>query len=244
MSESCRRPSRAWPALVVASALTLLCAVTAGVAASTAGSELTRGPNRTELEQAARQEIAQRWRTWPAGRLFPATLGYSAEQGGEEKARRVGISPKTGCSAAVDAKVVKALRKAGCRAVLRATYIDALQGVVVTIGVVALPDEFRALRAKRSFPLAGGPVPGLRPLAFAGTVSERFTAGVRQAGSVRQSGPYLVLTTAGQVDGRPARAVGEQRPSIFSFTADLADRVLAELSTPRLPDCAAKEWRC
>lgn len=236
--------SRAWPALVAASVLTVVCAVAAGVAASAAGTELTRGPTQTELAAAAKREVAGRWQSWQAGKVFPTTIEYSAEQGGEELARRVGISPRTGCAQAVDKKAAKALRKAGCRAVLRATYLDALQGVVVTVGVVALPDELRAVQAKAAFPQAGRPVPGLRPLAFPGTVAHRFTTDVRQSSSVRQAGPYLVLTTAGQVDGRPARAVGEQRPAIFAFAAEVSERILAELSAPAVPDCSAKEWRC
>ncbi|MCF6467518.1 hypothetical protein FAF44_03695 [Nonomuraea sp. MG754425] len=229
---------------MVASALTLICAVAAGVAGSAAGTELTRGPTTAELQAAARHEVADRWHTWPTGRIFPATLPYSAEQGGREHASRIGISPRTSCGDSVDAKAVKALRKAGCRGVLRATYIDALRGVLVTIGVVALRDELAAVRARTAFAETGKPAPGLRPLAFHHTVSDRFTAAVRQSGSVRQAGPYVVLTTAGQVDGRPADAAGEPRPAIFAFAAELSEHVLSELSTPRLPDCAAEEWRC
>ncbi|MEU0565950.1 hypothetical protein ABZ297_11230 [Nonomuraea sp. NPDC005983] len=236
--------ARPGPALVAASALTLVCAVAAGVAGSAAGSELTRGPSTSELHAAAKREVAERWRTWQTGRIFPASLPYSAEQGGEERASRVGISPRTACAGSVDAKAARTLRQAGCRAVLRATYIDALQGVMVTVGVVALPDEVDALRAKSAFPETGKPVPGLRPLAFEGTVADRFTPPVRQVGSVRQAGPYLVLTTAGQVDGRPAKAVGEQRPTIFAFAAEISEHVLADLSTPRMPDCASPEWQC
>lgn len=235
---------RLWPSLVVASALTLVCAVAAGMAAGEAGTELTRGPSAAELRAAAEREVAERWRTWEAGRIFPASLPYSADQGGRERASRVGISPDIGCTDAVDAKAAEALAVAGCRAVLRATYIDALRGVLVTVGVVALPDEPRAARARIAFPGAGKPVPGLRPLAFHGTVSHRFTPAGRQAGSVRQAGPYLVLTTAGQVDGRPAAGVGEQRPTVFAFAAELSERVLAELSAPATPDCSAKEWQC
>ncbi|MFG1948057.1 hypothetical protein [Nonomuraea sp. NPDC048826] len=235
--------ARLWPILVVASALTLVCAVAAGVAASSASSELTRGPTAAELKAAAKREVAERWRTWEAGRIFPATLPYSAEQGGRERARRLGISPRTGCTGAVDAEAAPVLAASGCRAVLRATYIDALRGVLVTVGVVALPDERRAVRAKAAFPAGGAPVPGLRPLAFRGTVADRFTPAVRQQGSVRQSGPYLVLTTAGQVDGRPARAA-EQRPAVFAFATEISERVLADLSAHRMPDCAAEEWQC
>ncbi|MEV0998459.1 hypothetical protein [Nonomuraea sp. NPDC050202] len=236
--------ARPWPTLVVASALTLICAVAAGVAGSAAGTELTRGPTAAELRAAAEREVADRWRTWPTGRIFPATLPYSAEQGGQERASRIGISPRTSCGDSVDTKAVKALRKAGCRGVLRATYVDALRGVLVTVGVVALRDELGAVRAKSAFADTGKPAPGLRPLAFRGTLSDRFTPAVRQAGSVRQAGPYLVLTTAGQVDGRPAQAVGEQRPAIFAFATELSERVLTDLSTPRMPDCGSREWRC
>ncbi|MEV0229850.1 hypothetical protein [Nonomuraea sp. NPDC050786] len=235
--------ARPWPTLVVASALTLVCAVAAGVAGGAAVTELTRGPTPAELQAAARHEVAERWRTWPSGRIFPATLPYSAEQGGQERASRIGISPQTSCDP-VDAKAVKALRRAGCRGLLRATYIDALRGVLVTIGVVAMRDEPGAVRARAAFSDSGKPVPGLYPLAFSGTVADRFTPGVRQAGSVRQAGPYLVLTTAGQVDGRPANAADEQRPAIFAFATEIAEHVLTDLSTPKTPDCAAEEWRC
>ncbi|GAA3682558.1 hypothetical protein GCM10022224_053710 [Nonomuraea antimicrobica] len=236
--------ARPWPTLVVASALTLICAVAAGVAGSTAGTELTRGPTTAELHAAARREVAERWRTWPTGRIFPATLTYSAEQGGQERAKRIGISPDTGCGGdSVDPKAVAALRRAGCRGVLRATYIDALRGVLVTIGVVALRDEPGAVRAKSAFDDTGKPSPGLRPLAFSGTVADRFTPAVRQAGSVRQAGPYLVLTTAGQVEGRPA-GTGEPRPTIFAFATEISERVLTDLSAPAMPDCASQEWRC
>ncbi|GAA2282800.1 hypothetical protein GCM10010149_29350 [Nonomuraea roseoviolacea subsp. roseoviolacea] len=233
-----------WPALVAASALALVCAVTAGVAAGAAGTELTRGPNTAELRAAVQRETAERWRTWAAGRVFPARLPYSAEQGGTEQASRIGISRRTSCAGAVDAAAEGALRAAGCRAVLRATYIDALRGVLVTVGVAAFPDERAAARAGAAFPQAGEPVPGLRPLAFRGTVADRFTPSVRQAGSVRQSGPYVVLTTAGQADGRPASTAGEQRPAVFAFGGELAARILHRLTTPRLPDCAAPEWQC
>ncbi|SDG92751.1 hypothetical protein SAMN05421505_109144 [Sinosporangium album] len=240
-----RSPRPVWPALVVASALTLICAVIAGVAASAAGAELTRGPTTEELRRASAEEVARRWRLWPAGRIFPETLAYTAEQGGEEQADRVGISTDTRCETAVDQALRKPLVRAGCRAVLRATYLDALQGVVVTMGVAVFPDEATALKAKAAVPQTGKASPGLRALAFSGTVSERFTSRVRQAASVRQAGPYVVLTTAGQADGRPAQAVGEQRPGMFAFAPDMAERLLAVLSRPRMPDCAAvEEWRC
>ncbi|MEV7011863.1 hypothetical protein [Streptosporangium sp. NPDC051022] len=237
-----RRP--VWPALIVVSALTLICAAVAGVALSTAAAELTRGPSPVELERAAAAEMAGRWLFWPAERVFPESIDYAAEQGGEEKAHRVGISPETRCDRAVDAGLRDALRRAGCQGILRATYLDALQGVVVTVGVVAFAGEEGAAAAKAALPRTGHPSPGLRALAFRGTVTDRFTSASRQSGLVRQAGPYVVMATVGQVDGRPAQAVGEQRPTLFAFTGDIADHILADLSTPARPVCGSGRWRC
>ncbi|WP_068926942.1 hypothetical protein [Planobispora rosea] len=238
------RRRRVWPALVAASVLTLACAGVAGVAAGVAGAELTRGPSAAELRRAAAEEVARRWRAWPAGRVFPETVRYAAEQGGMEQARRVGISPRTACDRAVDAALREPLRRAGCRAILRATYLDALQGVVITVGVAAFPDEAGGAAAMSALPRGGRPAPGLRALSFPGTVVDRFTAAGRQTSLVRKSGPYLVMVTAGQVDGRPAKAAGEQRPTMFAFAGDIADRILAGLTAPLPPDCASREWRC
>ncbi|WP_406312127.1 hypothetical protein OHA77_26225 [Streptosporangium sp. NBC_01639] len=237
-----RRPP--WPMLAAASVLTLICAAMAWVASSTAGAELTRGPSQAELDRAAVDEMALRWQVWPAGRIFPDAVSYAAEQGGEESAHRVGISPETRCDRGVDTKLAGALRRAGCRGILRATYIDALQGIVVTVGVAAFPGEAGAAEARAALPRGGRPSPGLRALAFPGTVTDRFTAAGRQSSLVRQGGPYVVMTTIGQTDGRPGKAVGEQRPTMFAFAGDIADRVLADLTTPMRPDCLSEEWRC
>ncbi|GGO25860.1 hypothetical protein GCM10010116_51900 [Microbispora rosea subsp. aerata] len=236
--------TRTWPAVAVASAITLVCAIVGGLAASAAVAELTRGPSVAELREAQAAETALRWQRWPAGRIFPAGLAYTSEQGGRESARRVGISSRTDCRGAVDTAIAAKLKAAGCRAVLRATYLDALQGIVVTIGVAAFPDERAARSAVPIFPRDGSATPGLRALAFPGTVTERFTASGRQSMTLRQAGPYLVMTTAGQVDGRPARALGEQRETMFAFTGDLAEAVGKILTAPASPDCTAKEWQC
>ncbi|WP_432866505.1 hypothetical protein [Microbispora rosea] len=236
--------TRTWPAVAVASAITLVCAIVGGIAASAAVAELTRGPRAAELREAQAAETALRWERWPAGRIFPATLAYTSEQGGAELARRVGISSRTDCRGAVDTAVAGRMTAAGCRAVLRATYLDGLQGIVVTIGVAAFPDEPKARAAVPIFPGDGAVAPGLRALAFPGTVTDRFSAGGRQSLIVRTAGPYLVMATAGQVDGRPARALGEQRETMFSFTEDLAAKVGAILTAPASPDCTAKEWQC
>ena len=78
----------------------------------------------------------------------------------------MGISPETRCDDAVDAKLHKALRQAGCRGILRATYLDALQGVVLTVGVAAFADEVgrgagQGVAAPGGPPLAGPADAGL-----------------------------------------------------------------------------------
>jgi hypothetical protein len=235
---------RAWPALVVAAALTLICAAVAVVAAGAAGAELTRGPSPAQVQRAEAAEIAGRWATWPAGQIFPATLPYVDEEGSSEKARRVGISSRTDCDAAVDIAIRPALKAVGCKAILRATYLDALQGIVVTIGVAAFPDPASASAAKSALARGGKPSPGLRALAFTGTVTDRFSAASRQAATQRQAGPYVVLTTAGQVDGRPAAALGKQRPGMFSFTGDMAQAVVRIITAPSPRACGAEESSC
>ena len=49
-------------------------------------------------------EIGKRWRSWPAGRIFPSAIGYelpgSAFGGGRSlalRAQRVGIAPQASC---------------------------------------------------------------------------------------------------------------------------------------------------
>ncbi|GII57016.1 hypothetical protein Pth03_54050 [Planotetraspora thailandica] len=235
---------RVWPALVTASTLTLICAVVAVVAAGAAVAELTRGPSPAELQRAEAAELAGRWAAWPAGKIFPATLPYVDEQGSSEKAHRVGISSRTDCDAAVDAALQPALKAVGCKAILRATYLDALQGTVVTIGVAAFPDSASASAAKSALARGGKPSPGLRALSFTGTVTDRFDAASRQSATQRQAGPYVVLTTAGQVDGRPAAALGKQRPGMFGFTGDLAQAVVRILSAPSPAACEAEASPC
>jgi hypothetical protein len=107
------------------------------VARASARAELTRPPTAAERSAAAAAEVAGRWRAWPAGRIFPAGLRYTTALRTTETARRVGISPGSGCPASVTATVGGRELLAGCRAALRATYADQLQGVVYTIGVLA-----------------------------------------------------------------------------------------------------------
>nr|WP_245653136.1 hypothetical protein [Herbidospora sakaeratensis] len=235
---------RSWPALVVASALTVSCAVVAGVGVSSAMTELTRGPTKQERRAAAAEELARRWRTWPAGKIFPERLGYTSEQGGREVARRVGIGPETDCARAVDAALRTAMDDAGCRGLIRATYLDAVEGVVVTIGVAAFRDAAAVMAATTALPREHRPSPGLRPLTFAKTATERFTAAGRQYGTYHRAGPYLVMVTAGQADGRPAKALDRPMTSMFTFTDELSEQIARGLVAPEPATCESEGFLC
>jgi hypothetical protein len=209
--------------------------------------EFHRKPTKNELARAAAEEVRDRWRTWPAQRIFPATVPYTAEQGSIEHARRVGIAPEIGCTAGIDPAAAAAITRNGCRALLRATYVDQLQGIVLTVGVAALADERAADRAMRAVtppdPTSAGAF--LRALAIPRTVSARFDDASRQYFSAGRAGPYVVLTVAGQTDGRPATAVRQKRVGAFLLAPEVAGNIGAALALQAEPDCARKqEWTC
>lgn len=199
---------------------------------------LRRGPTAAELRRAADAEVARRWASWPAGRIFPGRLAYSVV-GTSEYAARVGIGDGTDCLGAVDATLGPVLVREGCRAVLRATYLDQLQGVVVTVGVAAFPSEQVAYRARLALP-AGR----LRALPIAWTPADRFTDAARQFASVERAGPYLLLTTAGQTDGRPAAAVPVPRSGVFDAAPQLGHEIGQTLAQRALPNCRSRAWQC
>ena len=240
--------------MVLAAAGCLAVAVLAGHAA-VAGQ--TRPPTPAERAAAAAAAVARRWRSWAAGRIFPADLGYTTMLRVRETAHRVGISPDYGCAAAVDTALARPARQDGCRAGIRASYVDQLDGVVYTTGVLAFPDRARAAAFTRRLPagrLPAGRLPAGRPghppaaalraLALPGTASARFTAAARQTATARQDGPYVLLTVAGYADGRPAAATREFNPAAFSAAPQLARQILAPLNQPAVVNCARRQWSC
>ncbi len=174
---------RALPGACIAAVA--LCCLTLGVTAeSSAHAELTRPPTAAERSAAAAAAVAGRWRSWPAGRIFPAGLGYTTSLQTTETARRAGISAGSGCRSAIGATAGRQALQDGCRAALRATYADQLQGIVYTIGVFAFASPRGAaafLRALATDP-PGGPA-GSR------------AAGSRPAVRLHASGAASVLET-------------------------------------------------
>lgn len=220
------------------------CLVAAVVTGAAARADLTRKPTPAELSAAAAVALAGRWRTWPSGKIFPAALGYSTDLLTQENAQRVGIAPATACPAGLDATLRGLAARDGCRAVLRATYVDQLQGVVYTLGVVAFASPRRAAAFVRGLPKGQSGVTGLNALAFAGTASAAFTDPARQAATSSQRGPYVVLTVAGYADGAPAAATLQRRAADFTPATQLAGEVIAPLTVPAVVSCQSRAFSC
>ncbi|MFB4310498.1 hypothetical protein [Actinomadura sp. GTD37] len=226
--------------------------VTTGIAMTGAWTTFNRAPTTAELEVAANKEVARRWQAWPASRVFPERVPYRPGGDHSEYAARTGIVPDAGCAQAVDEELMATLAKYGCRAVLRATYVDQLQGVVVTVGVVAFPDPWKADRAYKELPGSKGPdggsgtvEPALHAAGFPGTASARFTDEARQDRTIDRGGPYVVLTTSGQADGRPASAIKKDRPGVpFTVAPQIGHSIARSLAAKSLPDCDDPEWQC
>jgi hypothetical protein len=224
--------------------LALACLAGAIVAAGRAHAELTRPPTPAERAGAGALGVASRWAREPAGQIFPAALAYYSNLLDKETARRAGISPVSACPAVLDAPVAATARHDGCRAVLRASYVDQLGGVVYTIGVLAFPAPRQAAAFVASYPADRSPVRGLRAAAFPGTAAAVFTDPARQVASAEQYGPYAVLTVSGYTDGRSASATGERQTVWFEPDSQLADDVGTPLSQPVTVACHRPEWSC
>jgi hypothetical protein len=227
--------------LLLAAAACLVAAVAAGTAAH---ADLVRKPTAAQRTAAAAEAVADRWRSWKAGRIFPVTLSYSTSLLSTETARRVGIAPRASCADAIDPALARLAASDHCKAAVRATYVDQLQGVVYTIGVLAFPSTRDAGAFAAELPAGSAkPIP-LLALALPGTASSQFSPIARQAATEDHSGPFVVLTVAGYADGEPAGAGQETRPSVFAPAAELAGEVVGPLTRPVTVNCASREWSC
>ncbi len=226
--------------LVLAAAAFLGILVVAGLAAH---ADLTRGPTAAQRSAAAAAAVAARWRTWSAGRIFPAALSYDTDLLTTEDADRIGISTDVSCASAIEPSLARLAGRDHCQAGLRAAYLDQLQGIVYTIGVLAFSDAHMAAAFSARLPAAAGTIP-LRALALPGTASARFSADARQATASRHDGSFVVLTVAGYADGEPVGAGQEARPAIFAPAMQLATEIMGLLIRPLTVNCHSPEWLC
>jgi hypothetical protein len=210
---------------------------------------LPRNFSPAQRQQIMAWEIGKRWRSWPAGRIFPSSIGYhlpgSTFGGGDSlalSAERVGIARQASCRDATGRAAGALLAKQGCLAVLRATYQDATQTLAVTVGVAVMPVSSASSAAKASKALqhGSGPQPWLRAVSFRHTTTAHFGRGNR-VGWSSAKGPYLVLATVGYADGRPWLQQGHDtytKNEMRSLAVGVMDSVASRLGAPPpVPHC-------
>jgi len=223
----------------------------AGLAAAAAGIAVQVMPRQftaAQQQQIMAWESARRWRALPAARIFPANIAYqlpsfalAGSAGLSLRARRVGISRRTGCAAGADRGAAAVLGQNGCAAMLRATYVDATGSLVVTVGVAVLPGTAATAASIRALPSRHGVRAGVRPLAFPDTLAAGFGRAQRQLSYAVAAGPYLVFSVAGYADGRPRVPVAsdayaqDEMASLANGVADAVSVPLGALPTP--PTC-------
>jgi hypothetical protein len=233
------RQERAGRGRRVAAILALILGI-AGLAASMVGVTtqlLPRQFTAGEQRQIKAWEVMRRWQTLPAGQIFPASVSYLLSARVLEDtaplqldALRVSIAPQeSDCAKAVTSVAGEVLRRNGCEAVLRATYIDATRSYVMTVGVAVLPDAAAAASADSGLSqprLAAAHEAGVVARLRAGVLVVRFAgAGARQYGYNRQisdsftAGPYVVMYAAGYSDSRPRVPVSEDKYSNAEMTS-------------------------
>lgn len=175
---------------------------------------------------------------------LPASLPYSTSLLTSETATRIVISPQHSCAAALSGVAAAAAARSHCQAGLRATYLDQLDGLVYTVGVLAFPGERQAASFDARLPGGASAVTVLQALAVPGTASARFSQAARQWSTARRDGPFVVVAVGGYADGEPAGPGQQARPSVFGPAGQLAAEIAAPLARPVTVRCGTPEWSC
>ncbi|MFD8257067.1 hypothetical protein [Streptomyces werraensis] len=158
------------------------------------------------------------WHEVPVDQLFPPTVqGRGAGPGEADRVwTRIAVAPDSGCEGAFDALLTRVLVPVGCERLLRATYTDATQSHVTTVGLLfteadAVGMEALARRFERERLDRRGDLMPL-PYAAKGTAAEGFGPEQRAswAISVLTDAPVVVYAVSGWADGR---TVDEPQPA-------------------------------
>lgn len=153
---------------------------------------------------------ADLWHSVPVDQLFPPTVeGTGAGPGGADRTWiRIAVAPDTGCANAFDPLLAKALAPVGCRRLLRATYTDATQSYVTTVGLLFTKADSTAMSSLaarfQSEGLGGRTDLMPRPYAAKGTAAAAFGARQRASWtiSVLTDAPVVAYAVSGWADGR------------------------------------------
>ncbi|WP_311736761.1 hypothetical protein [Streptomyces sp. TLI_185] len=150
------------------------------------------------------------WHSVPVDQLFPRTVqGTGAGPGGADRTwTRIAVAPDSGCKDAFDPLLKKALAPVGCQRLLRATYTDATQSFVTTVGLLFTEADTASMTslAKRFQSQGLGTRTDLmpRPYASKNTAAAHFGSKQRASWtvSVLTDAPVVVYAVSGWADGR------------------------------------------
>jgi hypothetical protein len=164
------------------------------------------------------------WHSVPVDQMFPATIeGQGAGPGGADRTwTRIAVAPDSGCKGAFDPLLRKALAPVGCQRLLRATYTDATESYVTTVGLLFTKGDAAAMTAlaKRFKDQGLGNRTDLmpRPYAAQDTVAAHFGAAQRASWvvSVLTDAPVVVYAVSGWADGR---TVDDPEPAEEAMTS-------------------------
>ncbi|WP_427923559.1 hypothetical protein [Streptomyces sp. cg40] len=156
----------------------------------------------------------QLWHSVPVDQLFPPTVqGQGAGPGGADRTwTRIAVAPDTGCAGAFDPLLSKVLAPVGCQRLLRATYTDATQSYVTTVGLLFTKADTAAmtsLSTRFKNEKLGDRTDLLpRPYAAKDTVAAAFGDKQRASWtvSVLTDAPVVVYAVSGWADGRTVDA--------------------------------------
>jgi hypothetical protein len=244
-----------------AATLVVLVLAVAGLAVSAVGISVQVLPRQftaTQQRQIEAWEIASRWQELTAAQIFPATVTYSLSAAILQDtvplsldAVRVGVAPQSTCARGVTTAAAAVLHRSGCKALLRATYVDATKSYILTIGVAVLPTASAALDASQGLSetrlashesgRATELAPGVMVVRFRGAASVLYDYS-RQITANINAGPYVVMYAAGYADSRPQVQVSDDPYSDAEMTSlatsvakTIAHRLDAPAAVPRCP---------
>ncbi|MFI2434139.1 hypothetical protein [Streptomyces sp. NPDC018693] len=150
------------------------------------------------------------WHNLPVDQLFPPTVdGQGAGPGGSDRTwTRIAVAPDGDCADAFDPLLAQVLAPVGCERLLRATYTDATQSYVTTVGMLFTTADATAMRTldtrfdKEGLARRTDLLP--RPYAAQDTVAAAFGDAQRASWtiSVLTDAPVIVYAVSGWADGR------------------------------------------
>ncbi|MCO5988247.1 hypothetical protein NE235_19265 [Actinoallomurus spadix] len=178
------------------------------------------------------------WRDEPADQLFPARIA-GKENGTTDQQDpkitqwlRLGIAPNTSCANGLTGGLAGFAARQGCKAVVRATYVDPSGSAVATVAVIVLPSNdarMNVIEHMSEVKTADEPDLGVRAFAVPGTPASRWTDDARNGTSACQvfdeDIPYAVAVTAGATDGRRAARLPAPWGARLSTNSGREDRM-------------------